>query len=358
MTKDLVDVVTDNISILKGIFTMLEEITEDDINIIFKKSPEMEKKNKNNQSDSDSSDDKSSDDSDDSDDSDNSDNSDDSDDNSDNDSDNKTKYNKQKKSKNHVSGGITIQAITGHQTLVAMVKVYASSFTKYFIKDDEFSCWVNITELNKCLKDIEITNYELNMKVKGNDNNTLHLIINHKENETRQEIYPIVFVENDTDIPRIPDVNFDLQVDISTSLFKKICTKAKKFDDTMKISCNSDQIIFEYKTGAKKPIYICYGSDDPEVKIKRVTTKKDPETEEKYILNDLLCLKNATGISDTMTLYLRNKTPLFINYKISSNNDNEISQMLIFMSPNDDYDFRQYHAINDKLLKDKKAVMK
>jgi hypothetical protein len=327
MTKNLVDIVTDNISVLKGIFTMLEEITEDDINIIFKKSPEMEK----NQSDSDSSDD-------------------DSDSDSDND-------NKKKKVKKHISGGMTIQAMTGHQTLVAMVKVYASSFSKYLIKDEEYSCWVNITELNKCLKDIDTTNYELNIKIKENDNNTLHLIINHKENDSRQEIYPIVFVENDTDIPRIPTVDFDLRVDISTNLFRKICTKAKKFDDSIKIKCNNEQIIFEYNTGAKKPIYICYGNDDPDVKIKSIDSKKNPEMEEKYILNDLLCLKNASGISDTMTLYLKNKTPLFINYKISGDND-EISQILIFMSPNDDYDFRQYHAINDKLLKDKKPIMK
>ena len=59
-----------------------------------------------------------------------------------------------------------------------------------------------------------------------------------------------------------------------------------------------------------------------------------------------------------MILFLRNKTPLFINYRIADDNKNEISQILIFLSPNSDYDLNSYYAITDKLLKDKKAVMK
>lgn len=306
----LVSVTTENIAAFKAICTMLEEVTEDDINMKFKKCPKQ---------DSDDDDDK---------------------------------------SKKPQPGGITIRAMNAHQTLVAIIKLEVSGFTDYHVKDEEFSCWLSITELNKCIKDIETEDYKLTMLVEKSDNKSMKLIVEHKEKDNRKEEYPLSFVENDVDIPNIPVVDFDLSVTISTVLFRKVCTKAKKFASSIMMKCDTESLIFEYKVNesSTKKVTISYGDGD-EIKITSIKKKGDVSVQMSYLLDGLLSLKYSSVVSDKMELYLKNKTPLFIHYKITEGKEN-IGKMLVFLSPSDDNDYANYHDKTKDVYKDKQAIMK
>jgi proliferating cell nuclear antigen PCNA len=322
MSKELVSVTTENISAFKAICTMLEEVTEDDINIRFKKCPKQ-----------------------------------DSDESNDDDDDSDTK------SKKPQQGGVTIRAMNAHQTLVAMIKLEVCGFTKFHVKDEEFSCWLSITELNKCIKDIESEGYKLTMLVEKNDNKSMKLIVEHKEKENRKEEYPLSFVENDVDIPNIPCVEFDLSIKMSTALFRKVCTKAKKFASTILMKCDTESLIFEYKINesSTKKVTISYGDGD-EIKITPIKKKGDVNVQMSYLLDSLLSLKYSSVVSDKMELFLKNKNPLFIRYKITENKEN-IGKMLVYLSPSDDNDnnndnYSNYHDKTKDVYKDKQAIMK
>jgi hypothetical protein len=63
-----------------------------------------------------------------------------------------------------------------------------------------------------------------------------------------------------------------------------------------------------------------------------------------------------------MELFLKNKNPLFIRYKITENKEN-IGKMLVYLSPSDDNDnnndnYSNYHDKTKDVYKDKQAIMK
>lgn len=290
-----VNVVTENISTFKALFAMLEEITEDEIYLEFKKPPE-----------------------------------------SDSDSDNDAP-------KKQEQCGMKIYAMNTNRSLCATITLNHEQFTKYRVKDD-LSCWLSITELNKCLKDVDVTERELKMIVEKDDNKVLKLVIDHKTKENRKEEYNLVFMECNNQITDPNKLNFDFKVTIRASELKKICTKAKKFSSVIKMNCDLEKIIFEYKINelTTKPVKISYGNDEEDVKIELYDKSKKKRDDLSLVtscmVDDLLALKNSANITNTMALYLGENTPLRIACNVTNNTDDTdvIGKMVVYISPNND----------------------
>jgi proliferating cell nuclear antigen len=320
--KFLLDVSTDNIAYMKAIFAMLQEITQDDVNLVFTKTKQTAPKKKFNL---------------------------DSDDDDDN-------VSKKDVKKVPTRNGMKIRVLNSHNTLVAIIKLECSSFITFKVENEEMSFWLNIKEINKCLKDIETDGYTMYMCVMEDDATTLLLSVCHDDNTNRKEEYPLVFVENDVDIPPIPNINFDMNINMPSALFKKICIKAEKFSDAITIICTVKKITFEYETKTNKIIKIEYGNNSDDITITQINDKVD-SVKAKYRLSDLLSFKNASAISDTMNMSLKEKNPLFINY-IIQNDDDILGKMISYLSPSAIQNDDDYHDKTQNLYKDKKAVMK
>ncbi|ATZ80513.1 putative proliferating cell nuclear antigen [Bodo saltans virus] len=330
MPHKLLNVITNHITTFKSLCKLLEDITDDDVNFIFKKCPDFNKVKKKLYSDSDNSD-------------------------SDNDSDDDDSMKTKK-----AQGGLVLRVINSNQTLVALIKLNVSDFTNFIMDGNEFSFWISITELNKCLSDTESENHQLCFYVNDNDDKILHLNLNHIENSNRKESYSLMFMENDVDIPNIPKIEFAYSVTIATTLFKKICAKAKKFSNEISICCESDKIIFEYLSPAGKPCIISYGSEDG-VTIVNHNDKENKPTSSSFIIDHMLCLKNSSSFSDAMTLFLGNDTPLFIDYLIldKDKDGTDFGRMMVCIAQKASNNISSnYHENTKDLYKDKKAIMK
>jgi hypothetical protein len=259
--------------------------------------------------------------------------------------------------------GLMIQAISDHQTIVSSIKLDASSFSKFNVKGEEMTFWVGITDLNKCLKDIETEGVNLKMRVPKDDPRVMILTVEDNEDDNRREEYTISFVESEVDIPdmKIHKDKIDFSLTMNTTLFKSICSKAKNFSRTIKISCYKDKIIFEYNINesSSKMNTISYGNNiEKGIKISLTERSKNKDNVSyfsSFVIDDLLNLKIPSNISNTMQLYMGSKQPLYISSQVVDNNE-IIGQIYVYISPSDTDD-----VDNDKtnnLYKDSKAKMK
>jgi proliferating cell nuclear antigen PCNA len=368
--ENVVEITTGHIQTFIKIFEMLEGVSSDEVNILLKKSNA-----KNNKLDSEKSDD-----SDESDESET--NTDvDLDSNSDSDSDTKSKKkdkkkkdkkqnkkenkkDKKKKDKkdkngkkeNTDKGGMVIKTMNNHQTTISMIKLDVEMFDHFYVKDEEFSFWLDIKELNNFLKCIKCENHTLKMCIEDEDK-AVKFYIKHNDKEDKYKSYAQSFIESDTKIDKIEKPDFDYVILMNSQLFKKICTDMKKFSDYVEIKCNSERIIFQCLTKYNRLNIDSYENDEDDVEIKQLN-KNNKETKVSFYLDYLLKLKYSAAICDNILIHLGNKTPLFINSDITSG-DFVCGKMLVYFSPHDaKIENENYHDMTKDLYEEKKANIK
>lgn len=272
---------------------------------------------------------------------------------------------------------MTIRSMSNDRTLVTLAFLIKSAFINYEIKlpktdDDQkindINIWISIDQINKCLNGMDTDSTTLTFQIKESNDNTMYLIMQHKTITSRQEIYPIPTNDIEDDIPQIPKMSPDYEIKINSNTLKQVCTKAKKFSDSIIIDCSADKLIFEFESNqtSKKPIYIVYeSSDNGEVEIvrhKKKSTNDDDDDDDltiknKYTLTNLLRLKNC--VANKLSIALKDKFPLFAVYAIADKSGkNKIGQILTFMAQSEEHDFNDYYSITDKLTGERGAVMK
>lgn len=359
--KYIVKTRTSQIQILKDVLGMLEGLSSGEIYLMFKKDEDKEKEMKNIDTDSD-------------------DNSDDNSDyelskkkdkkkskkkklllSSDSDSDSDDDYSKKKKKIiDNSKGGITIKTLSSNQTIISLIKLRTSMFSEFYVKDPEFSFWIDVKELNKFIKGMETDNRILTMFITKDEEKSLKFKLTHTEKKKSYKSYEQGFNEPDTEIDSIPGITFDMSVAISSSLFKKICNDMKKFSESMSIKCDANQIIFScINEKYKKPYTDSYENGD-EVKI-IVNQNKKKEVRSSYYLEDLSKIKYPSNICDDIILHLASKSPLIIHSNIGDDHQENVEhgRILIYLSPYDNkLEDDDYYDKTKDCYKDKKPIMK
>jgi len=340
MEDYLVFAITPHVSMIKSIFKIIHDVSQDDVNIIFMLNEPfvpkniLVKKSKNKKSKTDSSSDSNSDS--------NSDSSSDSnsDSNSDSDSDSKIKNKKnKKKAKNIVENksandGMVLRVMSSEQITIACVRVYSEIFTEFIVKNKKFSFWLNVKDILTCLDCMETVNCNLTLSVSVKEPNKMKLKWQKEGKVNRVDNYTVTFTEPDNNIPPIPITECDYEVDIPANVFKTICGNASKFSDSIRIICSNTRILFKFKQNSDDD-YWSYGDGDDGIIISPRDETKNVRFSGGYLLSELLRLKNNKLVTNSMKLNLtgyNSKNLLVIKHTIEIN-DRPIGKMDIFISP-------------------------
>jgi len=309
MSELLVDVWTDKISMFRDVLLMLEGVSCDDINIIFKKN---KSKSKSESENSDSKEDK---------------------------DENQTGY-------------ILFRTINNNQTSISVVKLESCVFKEFYLKKKEQSFWINVKELNLWFKSIETDDYMLNISINKEDKKTFNFMTKHTEKQNKFKKYNQSCSEPDIIINSLPEIKYDFGINISTSLFKKICNDMKKFSEFMEIYCDENQVVFKCITKYNKENIASYENSDGDIEIKKISSAKSAKA--CFYLDQLLKLKFTSNICDYITLFIKNKNPLMINSQIEFGEE-KLGKTILYFSPYDkeltesNYHDKMKEYYNDKL---------
>jgi hypothetical protein len=259
-------------------------------------------------------------------------------------------------------GHILVKTMSNNQTTISIVKLDSNTFEKFYLEDDEFSFWTDVKELNKFLKCIDSDGYTIMMYIEKGDEKTIKFKVTHNEKEGKFKSYEQGFTEPDVKIENVPKPDFDFGVVISSQLFRKICSDMKKFSEYIEIKCNEKIILFQCLTKYNRLSIDSYENNDGDVKIQQLnknnSDKEIKHVKTTFVLEHLMKLKYSANVCDSITLYLKSKSPLFINSNIMSG-ENIIGKMLVYFSPHDEELTKDdYHDKTKECYGEKKANIK
>lgn len=274
MSKTLVEITTSQIDVFIDIFSMLETISSDEVNISLKKES------------------------------------------------------------NENGNSIVIKTLSNSQTTVTITKISSEIFSVFNLKDQETTFWIDIKELNKFLKSIDSQNYTMSLIIEKNDPQILKISVNHNDKKNKYKTYEQVMIECNTIINFSKRDDFDFAIAISSQLFRKICVDMKKFSESIEIVCSDDKIIFRCLTKNNKYCVDCYENNDGDIIIKKLNNNIN-ETKVSFYLEHLLKLKYSTNICNNIVLHIKNNFPLFIYNDILSNDKTKCGRMIACFSPFD-----------------------
>lgn len=350
--KYIAKLTSNNIQIFKELFSTIELLSSDDVNIIFKKEKKIDDSSSSESNKSPVI-------------SENDDN--DSNDNGNGKKKKKKKYYKKKKiidsdtdeNKDEQKGSMVVKTMSNNQTVISLVKFDSILFSEFYLKNDELSFWMDIKELNKFIKILDPDNFYIMMYVEKSDEKTLKFKVINNDDSERYKTFELGFTDPSSTIGNIPKIDFDLIVSINTLNFRKICSEFNKFSESIEIKCDENKIKFKCTTKYNKPYEDSIPSGKDGVLIKKIKENYE-NINISYYLTDLLKLKISSDLCDNIIIHLKNKNPLFV-HGILKNSDKKINygHLLIYFSPYDTkIDGKNYHDLTKECYDDKKAIMK
>lgn len=217
---------------------------------------------------------------------------------------------------NEFSDNITISQQNTSESVAVNIQLDGDEFEHYFC-DKKTVIGVNVVELFKVIKSVEKDDI---IFLYVEDDNTNNFFISTENSKTRQVTKTLIqTIENEDEGLEIPDLEFDMTVEIPSSQFQKICKDFKTFK-VKKIEINA----LERK--------IIISSNDSDVK-RNVILQANPgegqndgisinDVSQNYIYKGVFILSyfehftKATPLCDKVTLFLKNDAPLMIQYKV------------------------------------------
>lgn len=219
---------------------------------------------------------------------------------------------------------------------------YIDDFDKYeFDNEKNIYAGINLSDLVKILKLGDI-NETLMLDISNEE----QLNINFNGNGLNKQ-FSLKLIELDRQEMNIPNIEFDLIMNISSKIFTNILNSLLITDtDSLKFSINDDKLSLS-SDGIMASLKIDFLNDENKSKSKKLKiTKKDKKITEideidyklhkcngnfnsSFSINLLKKILKANQIIPDINCYLSPQTPLKLDYKLTSNN----SRLEFYLSP-------------------------
>lgn len=257
-------------------------------------------------------------------------------------------------------GGIRILTFNDRQSLLIHIKLLSTNFPKFYVEPDELTIGMNLVEFYNFLKSIDKDGV-LSMYINKSDKNKIVVDVDSNNSKTNYKLK--LLDTNKRSIP-LPPPNYDIVVTMDTGEFHKICNDLSQISNFMGITCTANKIEFssqgdcaevlkEYKNGQSVKILPVESKDKDGEKKKKSELKIVKET---YELKYLLMFRKCVNICKEVKIYLGGKKPMFITYTIAS-----LGKMTIGLSPiidNTNSNASDVEEDNDKYYNTDKLKMK
>ena len=205
------------------------------------------------------------------------------------------------------SDGLRVNAIDPSHTTFVNLDIKEIEFD-IFECEKPRSIFFNTDEFLKYLKRI---NKDSLLEIKVDEN---YLII-HSEGSTNKT-FKLKLMENDYTVPSLPQIDYEMEFEISTKLFKEICNDIVEFSPRMKISNDGNFIRF-----------IAFG-DFTDAEIEYIYQNKVTEKYSAvYDMNKIKDMMKADKFATKTYIHYGNDMPVLIEMK--SENENQCLNFIL-----------------------------
>jgi proliferating cell nuclear antigen len=242
------------------------------------------------------------------------------------------KKNKDTKSKDEFDpdSGIKILQINNDGTLIVKVFLDYKDFSTFYVDTTKITIGITISELYKYLKSINDNDILILSIEKNNKQNLILEAYNEKNCSKNECLLKLLDLNNEKKI--FNECELEFVITMSTAEFNKICKEFAAISEYIEIICSASEIIFQTKGDSlirKLSFQNCSEKKTQDgVHIDTKIADKTYTVELIFLLEYLTRFNKCTQLSDKVMLYLRQNSPIFIQYQIAS-----IGNLIIANSP-------------------------
>lgn len=193
-------------------------------------------------------------------------------------------------------------------TCVYLCKIYLVEIFEPIKLDKPIKIRVNTEELLNMLKCKE-KNETLKIKISGDE---MNIIFTNKKNSKSFSEYnlKLLYLDEDEEDFEEFDMTENVVIDFESKKFSKLCKRIAKFDESMRIICEENEVL-KFNTGNNKKISMNLTKENgvKDIKIKQNISAK-------LLSRYLLAFSKAEAFSDSMRIVFDDdQSPVLLDYK-------------------------------------------
>lgn len=209
------------------------------------------------------------------------------------------------------TGGLKVLTMDGARCALIFLRLDADSF-------DEFHCpgplitGINMSSVWKLLKTASSHDC-ISMYVESASPHELGITIQNSDKNALTE-YKLKLLDCDAETINVPDVVFDRVLTLPSAYFQRLCREMTNLGDYMTISINGSSLKLSCD-GSFASQSTSIGESDG---CMAVTESTGEDVEGTFSLRYLSLFTRASGLCNTVQLYLKKDYPLVLSYNVAS----------------------------------------
>jgi len=251
--------------------------------------------------------------------------------------------------------GIKIIAVNTTKSLIIVIKLESKKFGIFKVSKPVYDVGINLSQLHKLIRSLDKDDI-LRISI---DSDEKHLLILDVENEVRNSRTRnrLKTLDIDKKTYKIPETKFDMVVTMESSEFHRVCKDLSQLADYVEIVCKENSITFTSTGDCSDKSITIDASEHNGVKIKPLIPGKGLIVQGIFELKYFTMFQKCSGLCQNIQIYLKNNYPIFIKYFIAS-----LGQILVGIVPVNDKsvnnnfsDEDDEYSDDDKPIKIKKS---
>ncbi len=208
-------------------------------------------------------------------------------------------------------GGLKVLTMDGARCALIYLRLDATNF-------DEFYCpgplvtGINMSSVWKLLKTAS-SHDTISMYVETANPHEIGITIQNAEKNALTE-YKLKLLDCDAETINVPDVTFDRVLTLPSAYFQRLCREMMHLGDFMTISIDGSQLKLSCDGSFASQTTIIGESDG----CMNVTESSGADVEGTFSLRYLSLFTRASGLCNTVQLFLKKEYPLILNYSVAS----------------------------------------
>lgn len=199
-----------------------------------------------------------------------------------------------------------IQAMDTSKISVFEVKLMPSFFSTFELSESE-TIGVNVSLFHKILS-VRNKSQKINLETEGGDRLNVSYISDDVSVFNKDLQIPLVDI--DEELFGIPEMEYNVSINLASSKFSDIINDLKLFDDTIIIDCRDEKVVIGSNTNESGKMSVTLN----EKNIKEYS--KEDDLNASYALKMLIYVTIYSKIIDEVKLELSDGVPLKITYKV------------------------------------------
>ena len=194
-------------------------------------------------------------------------------------------------------------------TCVYLCKIYLVEIFDKIELEEPVKIRVNTEELLNMLK-CKDKNETLKFEIHGDDMDIIFTNNKNSKSFSKYNLKLLYLDEEEEDFEEF-DMEENVVIDFESKKFSKLCKRIAKFDESMRIVCQEDSDILQFKTGNNNKISMNLTKENG---VKDITIKQDISA--KLLSKYLLAFSKAEAFSDSMRIIFDDEqAPVLLDYK-------------------------------------------